>query len=181
VTAWCLVVVATPELLGVAIGREKTPRKSRGAPPKNAAWAHYDQLMKQGMGNSEACRIVGISRSSGTRWRHGHSVVLKSGDTRKVAPISHQRPGVISARFLSEPERTTIADLLHAGRSTRTIAMELRRSPSTISREIRRNIHEPSGTTVRARPQRSAERRRSRQPTGKIATHPSCGSSCANT
>jgi hypothetical protein len=34
------------------------------------------------MGNFEACRIVGISRSSGTRWRHGDTVVLKSGETR---------------------------------------------------------------------------------------------------
>ena len=53
---------------------------------------HYEQLMKQGMGNSEACRIVGISRSSGTRCRHGNPVVLKSGDIKKYAPISHQRP-----------------------------------------------------------------------------------------
>ncbi|MEE9095867.1 hypothetical protein [Pseudarthrobacter phenanthrenivorans] len=72
--------------------------------------------MKQGMGNSEACRIVEISRSSGTRWRHGHSVVLKSGDIKRVAPISHQRPVVISARFLSESERITVADLLQGHR-----------------------------------------------------------------
>jgi hypothetical protein len=81
------------------LGEMKRPRKSRGAPPKNVARAHYDQLMKQGMGNSEACRIVGISRSSGTRWRHGHTVVLKSGDIKKYAPISHQRPAAISTRF----------------------------------------------------------------------------------
>jgi hypothetical protein len=41
------------------------PRKSRGAPLKDAARAHYDQLVKQGMGHSEVCRIMGISRSSG--------------------------------------------------------------------------------------------------------------------
>ncbi|MFB9651275.1 helix-turn-helix domain-containing protein [Pseudarthrobacter oxydans] len=128
--------------------------------------------MKQGMGNSEACRIVGISRSSGTRWRHGHSVVLKSGDVKKYAPISHQRPVVISARFLSESERITIADLLHARRSIRAIARELGRSPSTVSREIRRNIHEPSGNYRPRTAQRSAERRRCRQRTGKIAENP---------
>ena len=146
----------------------KRPRKSRGAPPKNAARAHYDQLMKQGMGNSEACRIVGISRSSGTRWRHGHTVVLKSGDIKKYAPISHQKPAVISARFLSESERITIADLLHARRSIRVIALELGRSPSTVSREIRRNIHEPSGNY---RP-RTAQGRRSRHRNGKISSNP---------
>lgn len=147
----------------------KRPRKSRGAPPKNAARAHYDQLMKQGMGISEACRIVGISRSSGTRWRYGHTVVLKSGDIKKYAPISHHRPAVISARFLSESERITIADLLNARRSIRALALELGRSPSTVSREIRRNIHEPSGNYRPRTAQRSAERRRSRQRTGRIA------------
>jgi hypothetical protein len=147
----------------------KRPRKSRGAPPKNGARAHYDQLMKQRMANSEACRIVGISRSCATRWRHGHSVVLKSGDIKKYAPISRQRPLVISARFLSESERITIADLLHARRSIRAIARELGRSPSIVSREIRRNAHEPSGNYVPRTAQRSAERRRCRQRIGKIA------------
>ncbi|WP_396134431.1 helix-turn-helix domain-containing protein [Arthrobacter oryzae] len=100
------------------------------------------------MGNSE-CRIVGISRSSGTRWRHGHTVVLKSGDVKKIAPISRLRPAAISARFLSESERITIADLLHAGRSIRAIALELGRSPSTVSREIRRTFTNPLATIVR--------------------------------
>jgi hypothetical protein len=27
--------------------------------------------MKQGLTNSEACRLVGISRSTGQHWRHG--------------------------------------------------------------------------------------------------------------
>lgn len=89
-----------------------------------------------------------------------------------VAPISHQRPAVVSARFLSELERITIADLLHAGRSIRAIATELGRSPSTVSRETRRNIHEPSGNYRPRTAQRSAERRRSRQRTGKIASNP---------
>lgn len=75
--AWRLAVVATPERLEVAIGRDEKTAEGPGAPPKNAARAHYERLMKQGIGNSEACRIVGISRSSGTRWRHGHTVVLK--------------------------------------------------------------------------------------------------------
>jgi IS30 family transposase len=154
------------------LGEMKRPRKSRGAPPKNTARAHYDQLMKQGVGNSEACRIVGISRSSGTRWRYGHSVVLKSGDIKKYAPISHRRPVVISARFLSESERITIADLLHARRSIRAIAREIGRSPSTVSREIRRNTHEPSGNYRPRTAQRSAERRRCRQRIGKIAENP---------
>jgi IS30 family transposase len=132
------------------------------------------------MGNSQACRIVGISRSSGTRWRQGHEVVLKSGDIKKYPPISHQRPAVISAWFRSESERITIADLLHAGHSIRAIAMELGRSPSTMSREIRCNIHEPPGNYRPRSAQRSAECRRSRQRTGKIAGNPELRTSCAN-
>ncbi|WP_410551507.1 helix-turn-helix domain-containing protein [Arthrobacter sp. SIMBA_036] len=150
----------------------KRPRRSRGSPPRNAARAQYDQLMRQGMGNSEACRIVGISRSTGTRWRHGHKVVLKSGDVKRVPPISRQKPAVISARFLSELERITMADLLHAGRSIRSISVELGRSPSTVRREIRRNIHEPSGNYRPLTPQRTTERRRSREREGKIASNP---------
>lgn len=79
---------------------------------------------------------------------------------------------MISARFLSESERITIADLLHARRSIRAIAMELGRSPSTVSREIRRNIHLPSGNYRPRTAQRSAEQRRSRHRTAKIASNP---------
>lgn len=76
---------------------------------------------------------------------------------------------MISAWFLSQAERITIADLLHARRSIRAIALELGRSPSTVSREVRRNIHEPSGNYRPRTAQRSAERRRCRQRIGKIA------------
>ncbi len=111
----------------------KRAGRVRGAPPKNAARVHYDQLMKQGMGNPEACRVVGISRSSGTRWRHGHTATSKTGVVTKYPPISRRKPSVISVRFLSETERIIIADLLHSRRSVRAIAMELGRSPSTVS------------------------------------------------
>jgi hypothetical protein len=32
---------------------------------------HYFRLMKQGLNNSEACRLAGIHRKTGQRWRHG--------------------------------------------------------------------------------------------------------------
>lgn len=118
------------------MARMKRARRSRGAPPKNAARAHYDHLMKQGTGNSEACRIVGISRNPGTRWRHGHTVVTKTGTSSTLR--SPDSGHLWSPRLLSKTERTTIADLLHARRSVRAIATELGRSPSTVSREIRR-------------------------------------------
>ncbi len=130
----------------------KRARRARGAPPKNAARADYDQLMKQRMGNSEACRIVGISRSSGTRWRHGHTATSKRGVVTKYPPSSRQRPSVTSVHFLSETERITIADLLHAIRSVRTIARELGRSPSTVSRETHGTPTSPPATTGHGQP-----------------------------
>lgn len=50
----------------VAVGKYEESRKVAGAPAKNPALAHFDRLMKQGTGNSEACRIAGISHSYGT-------------------------------------------------------------------------------------------------------------------
>ncbi|MFB0833952.1 helix-turn-helix domain-containing protein [Arthrobacter halodurans] len=129
----------------------------------------YHQLMKQGMGNSEACRIVGISRNSGIQRPHSRTVVQESGDIKRYAPISRQKPAVVSAGFLSESERITIADLLQTRRSIRAIAMELARNPSTVSREIRRNDHESSGNYRPRTGQRNAERRRSRTRTGRMA------------
>ncbi|MEU1420191.1 helix-turn-helix domain-containing protein, partial [Kitasatospora sp. NPDC005751] len=31
----------------------------------------YSRLMQQGYTNTEACRIVGIARRTGQKWRHG--------------------------------------------------------------------------------------------------------------
>lgn len=39
--------------------------------PLTAQRELYIRLMKQGLNNSEACRLVGIHRSTGQHWRHG--------------------------------------------------------------------------------------------------------------
>jgi IS30 family transposase len=99
----------------------------------------FVRLIAQGISNSEACRIVGIHRKTGTRWRYGRTVVNSAGEPRHypAVKISESRPR--SPRYLSELERIAIADLLNRGGSVRAIARELGRSPSTVSREIRRN------------------------------------------
>ncbi len=71
----------------------------------------------------------------------------------------------ISARYLSQPDRVRIADLLARGDSMRAIARALGRSAGSISREINRNSHpmlgyQPYGahrtaTGARARPKDS--------------------------
>ncbi|GAA2470157.1 hypothetical protein Ahu01nite_000010 [Winogradskya humida] len=58
--------------------------------------------------------------------------------SRIYAPLTAPKPAV-SALYLSENERTTIADEHLAGSSIRVIAALLDRAPSTISQEINRD------------------------------------------
>ena len=37
------------------------------------------QLIAQGVNNSEACRLVGIDRKTGNRWRYGRRVGIPPG------------------------------------------------------------------------------------------------------
>ena len=102
------------------------------------------QLIAQGVSNSEACRLVGINRKTGTRWRYGRSVRNSVGELLHYPPVKIKEVRPRSPRYLSEQERIRIADLLGAGMTVRGIAAELGRAPSTISREIRRNS-DPDG------------------------------------
>jgi IS30 family transposase len=101
--------------------------------------------MAQGMNNSAACREVGINRRTGTRWRYGRTVTSADGESRSYPPLAAPKH-VVSARYLSEDERITVADEHRTGSSIRTIAALLDRAPSTISREINRNS-DPATTT----------------------------------
>ncbi|GLY26633.1 IS30 family transposase [Micromonospora sp. NBRC 101691] len=69
-------------------------------------------------------------------------------------------------------ERIVIADLWRAGRSVRSIAVELGRDPSTVSREVRRNAHPGSGDYRPHAAQARADARRARPKTGKLAVNP---------
>ena len=104
----------------------------------------YLQLITEGVSNSEACRLVGINRKTGTRWRYGRSVRNSVGELLHYPPVKAKEVRPRSPRYLSEHERIRIADLLAADTTVRGIAMELGRAPSTISREIRRNS-DPDG------------------------------------
>jgi len=104
----------------------------------------YVQLIAQGVNNSEACRVVGIDRKTGNRWRYGRRVRDSAGALVIYPPVKITQSRPRSARYLSEQERTRIADLLAAGITVRGVAVELGRAPSTISREIARNS-DPDG------------------------------------
>jgi IS30 family transposase len=122
----------------------------------------YVQLIAQGVNNSEACRLVGINRKTGSRWRYGRRVRNSAGALVIYPPVKIEQSRPRSPRYLSEQERIRIADLLAAKTTVRGIAEQLGRAPSTISREIRRNS-DPDG---RYRPHHAehAARRRAGKP-----------------
>src|SRR5450755_2669931 len=123
----------------------------------------YVRLIAQGVGNSEACRLVGINRKTGSGWRYGRSVRNAAGEVLHYAPVKITPAKPRSPRYLSEEERIVIADLLRrAGQTVCAIALELGRSPSAVSREIRRN----SDAHARYRPTHAeqAARARARRP-----------------
>ena len=99
----------------------------------------FARLIAQGVSNSEACRIVGINRRTGTRWRYGRTIRNTVGQAVNYSPVRLTAPKAPHPRYLSLGERMTIADLQRAGISVRGIAEEIGRAPSTVSRELRRN------------------------------------------
>jgi IS30 family transposase len=132
----------------------------------------FARLIAQGYNNSEACRIVGINRRTGKRWRHGRAIVTRDGRKLHYPPVVTRGKVAgreISDRYLSEDERVRIADLRKAGAGVRAIAERLARSPSTISRELRRNRDPDSGQYRPFAAHKLAAQRRTRPRAGKIA------------
>ncbi|MEZ0114815.1 IS30 family transposase [Catenulispora sp. EB89] len=98
---------------------------------------------------------VGVNPRTGREWRNGRS------DPRRAVRADLLQGAVHSGRFLDEVERLTIAGLLDAGASVRSIAAELGRAASTVSREFRRDRHPTSG---QYRPRSARTRAESRRP-----------------
>jgi len=90
----------------------------------------YWQLILAGVGTVEACKLVGVGRKTGYRWR------AERGGLPPLRRVACER----SERYLSLLERQRIATLRGQGLSMREIARRLDRSPSTISRELARNV-----------------------------------------
>lgn len=129
----------------------------------------YVRLMKDGLSNRAACRILGINPNTGLRWLNGRNGVqglVQQGldpRPRKAIPAA-----AVSSRYLSEDERIYIADQLLARASLRSIARKLGRSPSTISRELARN--RPDSRRYHPfRAQKLAQKRRPRPRLTKLA------------
>lgn len=111
----------------------------------------YWRLIGEGMGTVEACRIVGIGRKTGYRWR-----AERSGRAPQWQPERMQ-----SSRYLSLLERQRIATLTARGLSIRQVAARIGRAPSTVSRELRRNVlrHDRGGYDGDLAHARARERR----------------------
>ena len=122
-------------------------RRGPGALPQAEKREQFARLIAQGFSNPEACRIVGINRRTGKRWRHGRTITTGDGRKRRYAAVvgAGAVRQEISPRYLSEDERVRIADLRRAGAGVRAMAEQTGRSPSTISRELRRNRDPGSG------------------------------------
>jgi IS30 family transposase len=101
----------------------------------------YRALVGQGVGNAEACRIVGIHARTGRRWRYARNPTGREAAAR----IPAARP--VRGRYLGEDERLHIADRHREQATVRQIAAELDRDPATISRELRRTPIRSAATT----------------------------------
>nr|WP_225930494.1 helix-turn-helix domain-containing protein [Streptomyces koyangensis] len=128
--------------------------------------------MQQGVSNTEACRLVGINRRTGKRWRYGRGA---SGSNKAAPPIDSVGPPSAPLRYLREADRIHIADRLRGKATVRAIAAELGSGPSTVSREIRRNRHPGSGRYRPYAAQARADARRPAPIAGRSAKTPSCG------
>ena len=153
---WFLAVVAAFQLRGCDMGFGVRGRRwPQGAKPLSAERAEYFRLVQQGFSSAEACRRVGVSETTGRRWRNGSSGSPGHATLRPVKVSSVPPSG--PSRYLTEDERIHIADRRREKAGIRQIAAELGRSPSTISREVRRNANPDSGAYRPWAAQRRAE------------------------
>jgi transposase, IS30 family len=143
-----------------------------GSPPLAAKRDQFARLVARGIGNAEACRIVGVHPKTGKRWRRGRVVITSGGKTLHYAPVIDTRRQVVSQRYLSEDDRVHIADLAAGGLGVRATAARLRRSPPTISRELRRNADPGGGQYRPFAAQVRAARRRARPGRGRLLRDP---------
>jgi IS30 family transposase len=113
----------------------------------------YWALMADGVGTGEACRRLGIARTTGYYLRS------QRGGLPRTIVTEQSR----SSRYLSLLEREQIAVLRRQNLGVREIAQRLDRSPSTPSRQLRRNVLPGDRGVYRAGPAHSRSRKQARR------------------
>jgi transposase, IS30 family len=138
----------------------------------------YWQLLGSGLTNTQACKILGVSRRTGTLIRRRRSRQGRAGSQRSQLRPAAAVPGSAGtgssstcSRYLTLAERTQIADLRRLGRSIRQIAAELARPPSTVKRELDRNRDQQGRYLPHAADAAATARRRRPRPS-KLAGNP---------
>ena len=104
----------------------------RGRPPLAAKREQFGLLIARGIGNAEACRIVGVHPQTGKRWRRGRVMTSSSGARlHYAAVIEHagrpSRSGTCP-RMTGLPSRTCGVPGPGSGPSRRGWAAARRRS-----------------------------------------------------
>ena len=77
-------------------------RDRQGPTPLTAQCEEFTRLIARGVSNSEACRLVGVNRRTGTRWRYGRTVTSSTGLDLHYPPMTETTTRTLSPRFLSE-------------------------------------------------------------------------------
>ena len=62
-------------------------RKTRGGVLLVEEREWFARLVAQGVSNAEACRIVGINRKTGIRWRYGRTIRNTAGEAVHYLPV----------------------------------------------------------------------------------------------
>ncbi len=135
--------------------------------------ARFVALIRQGVSSSEACRLVGVNRKTGTRWRYGRTIRNTVGEPVHYPAVTIKPASPRSSRYLSLDERTVIADLRRERCGVREIARRIGRAASTVSRELRGNADEGRYRPHTAQAKAQARMPRPRQ--RRVATDPVLG------
>lgn len=104
--------------------------KGPGRRPMTDKRRQFLELLAEGWSVRSACKKLGISRSSGNRWKNGWLERQKGGTVKFVPPLDPLDVRTISPRFLSESERIQFADLASRGLGPTAIGRPLGRAPS---------------------------------------------------
>src|SRR3981081_1671447 len=110
-----------------------------GPAPQTTKREQFARLISRGVPNAEACRLVGINRRRGTRWRFGRSITGSGGRRLHYPAVINTRKREISPRYLSEDERVRIAELERQGLGVRAIAAGLGGRPAALNPGVTRS------------------------------------------